>query len=246
MAGQPIEGLARPCYLLVDAPCTWLLYRSWLRKIVPKSMVPSDSPFGSIEYPYNFSIRSFREPNMCGMGNGGFSVVHWTGRRSSHLVRPIVTLFVGVSRCSHHGFHHGQTSKNMSAHECWSDDATPSGERHLNNDIVQSDTINVEGHFISNVFLCVRLVVLLRHLWPIGPYYSSSSEGAAERSSAMRCALRARSWRRRAAFLPGFSSRTAMFSLQCGQFITLSLWLIEPVLPCDFHGHIENQGLQRP
>ena len=55
----------------------------------------------------------------------------------------------------------------------------------------------------------------------MGPFYSSSSEGAAERSSAMRCALRARSWRRRAAFLPGFSSRTAMFSLQCGQFITL-------------------------
>ena len=25
-----------------------------------------------------------------------------------------------------------------------------------------------------------------------------------------------------------------------------TLWLIEPVLPCGFHGHIENQGLQQP
>lgn len=157
-------------------------------------------------------------------------VAHRTGWHSSHLVRPIVTLFGGVLRCSHHVRHHSQTSKDMSAYECWSDDAAPSGERHLNNDIVQSDTINVEGHFVSNVFFRVRLVVLLRHLWPMGPYYSSSSEGSAERSSAMRCALRARSWRRRAAFLPGFSRRTAMFSLQCGQFIYGSLSRVSVLL----------------
>ena len=119
--------------------------------------------------PMGWLTRDLNHVCICKPLKRSGTVTHWVV--SSHFIWPVV----GLRRCLHHCFHHGQSCKYVCTDKCWPDNGSLSGEDHFYHDIFKSDSVYIESHHLSDVVCCV---CFFSHtvLWPLAELHHEEPE----------------------------------------------------------------------